>query len=230
MANQLSIIREFTKQFPNTMAKFAVFRCHCGKEFEASKSSVLTGRRTSCGEGNCNKHRKQIIGKKFGKLTVLSHLDGTNYYRCRCDCGRIINQRAGRIHSKSACKPCLIKYNPKAYLGEGVAATNLLFTRYRLGAKRRALVFQLTHAQFKTLIKLNCKYCGTPALQILKYRTQASYEPPFLYNGIDRIDNTKGYTQDNCVPCCEICNRAKSTLSLAQWHDWLHRVYLNYKT
>jgi hypothetical protein len=27
--------------------------------------------------------------------------------------------------------------------------------------------------------------------------------------GIDRIDNTKGYTNENCVPCCWKCNRMK---------------------
>lgn len=28
-------------------------------------------------------------------------------------------------------------------------------------------------------------------------------------NGIDRRDPNKGYTVENCVPCCEQCNYAK---------------------
>ena len=28
-------------------------------------------------------------------------------------------------------------------------------------------------------------------------------------NGIDRVDNNIGYTEENTVPCCEFCNRAK---------------------
>jgi hypothetical protein len=28
-------------------------------------------------------------------------------------------------------------------------------------------------------------------------------------NGIDRVDNSKGYTKDNCVSCCQFCNRMK---------------------
>jgi 5-methylcytosine-specific restriction endonuclease McrA len=27
--------------------------------------------------------------------------------------------------------------------------------------------------------------------------------------GIDRVDNSIGYTPDNCVPCCTQCNRIK---------------------
>lgn len=28
--------------------------------------------------------------------------------------------------------------------------------------------------------------------------------------GVDRIDNSKGHTPDNCVPCCEKCNKTRS--------------------
>ena len=31
-------------------------------------------------------------------------------------------------------------------------------------------------------------------------------------NGIDRVDNTKGYTKENSVSCCEMCNRIKLLL------------------
>ena len=31
----------------------------------------------------------------------------------------------------------------------------------------------------------------------------------FVYNGIDRVDNSVGYTIDNCVSCCGMCNFMK---------------------
>jgi hypothetical protein len=37
-----------------------------------------------------------------------------------------------------------------------------------------------------------------------------------VYNGIDRIDNTKGYTSGNCLACCIRCNKLKGKLSLAE--------------
>lgn len=36
-----------------------------------------------------------------------------------------------------------------------------------------------------------CVYCGYPS------------------TGLDRLDNTKGHTEDNCVPCCKECNNAR---------------------
>lgn len=34
-----------------------------------------------------------------------------------------------------------------------------------------------------------------------------------LCNGIDRKDSGRGYYQENCLPCCKICNVMKSTMS-----------------
>ena len=40
------------------------------------------------------------------------------------------------------------------------------------------------------------------------------------YSGIDRIDSLKDYTIENTVPCCKICNYAKSNLTLKQFQEW----------
>ena len=52
-------------------------------------------------------------------------------------------------------------------------------------------------------------------------------EEPFKYNGIDRINNSKGYTIDNCVPCCFMCNYSKNNHSLSDWKAWLERLKKN---
>ena len=49
---------------------------------------------------------------------------------------------------------------------------------------------------------------------------------PITYNGIDRIDSTKGYFNDNVVSCCKVCNRAKSNLSLEDFKQWAANLYL----
>jgi hypothetical protein len=43
-------------------------------------------------------------------------------------------------------------------------------------------------------------------------------------NGIDRVINTVGYTVNNCVPCCFVCNKAKSDRDLDEWNSWLNRI------
>lgn len=44
-------------------------------------------------------------------------------------------------------------------------------------------------------------------------------------NGVDRLDSNKGYTPDNCVPCCMFCNRMKMHYSVDQFYDNVQSVY-----
>lgn len=44
------------------------------------------------------------------------------------------------------------------------------------------------------------------------------------YNGVDRKDNSIGYTIDNCVTACKLCNYAKKAMSYDNFIDWLDRI------
>ena len=44
-------------------------------------------------------------------------------------------------------------------------------------------------------------------------------------NGIDRVDSSKGYVEDNVVSCCKYCNTAKNTMSRDEFFKWIKRVY-----
>jgi len=46
----------------------------------------------------------------------------------------------------------------------------------------------------------------------------------YLYNGVDRVDSNKDYTEDNVVSCCKICNYAKHTMGTYQFMDWIKRL------
>jgi hypothetical protein len=48
---------------------------------------------------------------------------------------------------------------------------------------------------------------------------------PYAYNGLDRIKNAEGYTFENVVSCCYICNRAKSTMTQEEFLAWISRVH-----
>jgi hypothetical protein len=81
------------------------------------------------------------------------------------------------------------------------------FTKLKSGAKQRGLKFDLTIDQYKNLIDNNCIYCIGPL--------------PKSGAGLDRIDNNKGYTIDNVVPCCRNCNVLRSNLLTK---EEMHRV------
>lgn len=71
-----------------------LFDCDCGNSIECSIHSVKQGNTKSCG---CLKqdllaaYETDIVGKKFGKLLVISCVDvnkyGVHEYLCICDCG-----------------------------------------------------------------------------------------------------------------------------------------------
>jgi hypothetical protein len=81
---------------------------------------------------------------------------------------------------------------------------------YRRGAQKRGFEFTLTIEQFRVLTSGNCRYCGgSPGTVFRNYR---EFNGAYVYNGIDRLDNAQGYTPDNCVTCCKICNQMKHKL------------------
>jgi hypothetical protein len=63
-------------------------------------------------------------------------------------------------------------------------------------AGRRNIEWELTDEQAYKCITTPCTYCNY--LDLDK-----------VLNGIDRLDSSQGYTQDNCVPCCTHCNLMK---------------------
>ncbi len=72
-------------------------------------------------------------------------------------------------------------------------------TRYKFAvkfAKYRGLIFDISQCDYENLLSKTCYYCGL---------TVAG-----TGCGLDRLDNRLGYTIDNVVQCCKICNQARS--------------------
>jgi len=173
-----------------------------------------------------------LTGKRFGRLTVIkrSYPNGKNYrvkWLCKCDCGneKII---ASNHLIKNEIKSCgclrveKSRNNKHAYLGPGVSNMRSRIYIYKKSAKIRGYDYSLTEKQFVEITQKPCYYCGAPPNNKHKQKeTNGSY----IYNGIDRVDNTKGYTINNVVPCCKTCNSAKGRLTLQEFKDWIKRAY-----
>ena len=101
--------------------------------------------------------------------------------------------------------------------------TNLLWN-YCNGAKKRGLSFELTREQFGDLTKQDCWYCGAKPAQKASSNEVKDF---YLYNGIDRVENDKGYIFANCVPCCGRCNRMKSNLSAEDFINQTKKIAFN---
>jgi len=74
----------------------------------------------------------------------------------------------------------------------------------------------------------NCYWCGVPPSSTHKDHLRTGKIMSGLvikYNGVDRVDNSKGYTVENSVPCCKYCNRAKNDMTVTQFMEWNKRIY-----
>lgn len=178
---------------------------------------------------------EDLTGKIFYKLTVLgfsgkykeygSRKQRHRLWLCKCECGKEklipTNQLNNGKHKSCGC--FLLQYRSiNARKPNQQAAKTQIYCAYRSGAKRRNIEFNLDKEDFEKLISQKCVYCNIEPQTTIK-KISGSYS----YNGIDRVDNSKGYTLDNVVTCCETCNRAKLQMSKEEFLDWIKRVYVN---
>lgn len=229
MLNDKLINRSFGKlnvisEGPSTNlgVKRWICRCSCGNIILVTKYNLIHGLSKSCG---CLNREHNLTGKFFGCLKVLSRAKNKNKKKCwlcKCSCGSEIVVKANHLKTGNtkSCG-CLKKRNDKKNLHLERKITsyeNLIktfFLRYKKGALCRKLTFTLTLEDFSCLIQKNCFYCGNKPLNLIK-----STDFELKYNGIDRVDNNKGYLKENCITCCPLCNLAKKNHSLIVFKEW----------
>jgi 5-methylcytosine-specific restriction endonuclease McrA len=170
-----------------------------------------------------------LTGQNFGRLKVIKRFGSDKWkyatWLCKCICGKeiIVNCNSLRRGNTKSCG-CLQreKASESNSLPSGLSNMRQTIINYKNGAKKRGLEYKLTEKQFSEITKKDCYYCGEKPKGITNgKRTNRAY----IFNGLDRIDNTKGYTTDNVVPCCRNCNYAKHQLTLQEFKEWIRRVY-----
>lgn len=77
---------------------------------------------------------------------------------------------------------------------------------------KRNLETTISKDEFYKLIKEKCYLCGKETSDLHK-------------NGLDRIDNTKCYSKDNCKTCCTDCNYLKSIFEYDDFINKIKKIY-----
>ena len=183
---------------------------------------------------NCNTllDRQEFVGTETPVYKVLEfdrvERQGhtlRRFYKVQCKkCGSISIMRKDVIQNAKGpgCKIC----NGNNRVPTKDAPLNVYYNNYRTGAISRNLEWKLSLEEFKDIVSKNCCYCGQKPIEkqsLIRYNKTNS---PILVNGIDRIDSSKGYSKENCVPCCFSCNRMKSNL---YYKDFLHHIRKIYR-
>jgi hypothetical protein len=207
--NKLTVI----KRLENDKDKNAIFlcRCDCGNEVKASTNRIKNSCVKSCG---CILKEKtnliDLTNKRFGRLTVIKRAENIKpkitIWECHCDCGNKIIV-IGSLLKKGHTRSCgcikseqLIKRNSKhGYSPRG--AKNVLYNRWS-GMKARC---NNPHMD-------NYKFYGGRGIRVCERwedfeNFKNDMEKSFIEHvsefglkntEIERINNNKGYSKDNC--------------------------------
>ena len=180
-----------------------------------------------------------LVGQNIGKLTVIRKLADiyvgerkVPIWEVKCDCGAIKSIRQPSLRGVKAIQSCgcllsehyrklkeLTKHRNSITSGE--ASFNSLYSSYKIRSISKNREFSLSKELFKSLTSQNCYYCGiSPYKDYMPKRSNGGY----IFNGLDRLDSTIGYTSTNIVPCCEICNKAKRNLTIEEFQVWIQRI------
>lgn len=157
-------------------------------------------------------HREQVFkdGRSKGYWWV-----GT------CSCGTTVGPYTAAHWKKKirACKKCGYGNRKANRIGGTHNAASSVYRNYKTSAAKRKLEFALTFEDFVSEATKPCFYCN---------RTETSYfsatqewEETFRYTGLDRVDSSVGYLLRNVVPCCKVCNMAKSSMTVQEFYDWI---------
>lgn len=114
--------------------------------------------------------------------------------------------KTGKYGLKSTCIPCYLVYQrEKRNLPEAIQKRKKSMYRINRALKTRYWAMLSRHKKFSgkviefdeysILIKNNCYYCKSLL--------------PEAGIGLDRINNTIGYTINNVIPCCANCNMTR---------------------
>lgn len=114
-----------------------------------------------------------------------------NFMKCALDARTFVERcRHVSAHNGGPGAPC----------DSWTSYHGLSYGAYKQRAVKKGLEFALTKEEFGAITEGECAYCGRGP-------------SPGHNNGVDRVDNQRGYTVDNCVTCCGDCNYSKRDFS-----------------
>jgi hypothetical protein len=172
---------------------------------------------------------KVHVGDKFGALKIVSistqRKNGKRLFNCICDCGK---ERLASIknlrRSNNKCRCLGVRYsNLYNRKPPGHASWQAKEKAYKISAKNRNLIWNITSEEFKSICSKDCFYCGSsPKNYNLYIQNDGSVSSCgkklskdavnlqwISCNGVDRRNSLIGYELSNCVSCCSVCNYMK---------------------
>lgn len=171
--------------------------CDCGKEKTVDSQLLRRGLITDCG---CSV-KDRLVGEKIGRLTVIKNsgkkMGGNIIWECRCDCGKIVEVSSGNLNAsrKNATLSCGCLRREHA-TKHGLHKTKI----YKALNAAKDRCNNPNNSMYKNYGGRGIKVCE-------EWSNENGYVNFYnwsIANGysdelsIDRIDNNRGYSPDNC--------------------------------
>ena len=147
-----------------------------------------------------------------------------HYIDVYCElCGKEGKERI--YNADRLCNGCTTtKANNPGLLGYS-ADERTKYYNARNNSKRMKREFSIDAKRFMELwTEGECYYCGNDKGTIPHANNRNRSLKKLITLGVDRLDPLIGYTNENCVTCCHICNVAKSTLEVNEYIEHCRSV------
>lgn len=174
-------------------------------------------------------HEMEIVGKIL-VLFILNYKGESIIHCFNCHVTSLMKTNTLITRKKQSQKEsCFQCTNSKIFYEDRVYATlKHQFDQCQKDTRRvrkpERSVWELDFKTFKKLVYDSCFYCGIIGIRNVKDKHS---DTRIRINGIDRIDNSKGYLKNNVVTSCFQCNQSKRHLSLDEFREWAKRLCQN---
>jgi hypothetical protein len=198
------------------------FICDCGNICSSTIDRVKAGRKKSCGCLNTGTKRNDLTGQRFNNYLVVefshvtSHRD--SYYNCLCDCGNKELVLSHGLIGRAAlsCPKC--RKIKKYISGE---LLNVQWLGYIRGAKARDLEFSITPEYVWKLFLSQGRKCTLSGVDLVMRPENHSTSGTA---SLDRINSSKGYTEENIHWIHKDINQMKWAYSVEKLVYWCEKI------
>lgn len=173
-------------------------------------------------------------GQTYHKLVFIKPVEkssnGKTIWELKCDCGKIVKSRYDHVvrgQTRSCC--CFRKQQ-----SEKRRKYDPIISSAREVYNRSYSDMDCDFETFYKLSQQNCYYCDSQPTLIFNVGRRRSSNNQlkygnFVYNGLDRLNNSIGHSIGNIVPCCWTCNYMKRTLTVEEFLTHISKIYNNTK-
>lgn len=177
-----------------------VCKCDCGRDTIAQSNNLKSGHTVSCGCARKDigeKLTQDLTGMRFNRLTVIRPAEksrtGETRWVCRCDCGKETIVQSNNLKSGlvKSCGCYRHDYLVEAHTIHGETGTRL----YNIWTKMRDRCDDKNNKNYGGRGILVCKEWNESFESFRDWAIANGYREDLT---IDRIDNNKGYSPDNC--------------------------------